>query len=1463
MVVTVFLIFFMLSTSGVFAATPEEIDLAIFNAGQWLSVSLDGDYSWQYEVASGIRDAALISSYLEEKQLVSEVVYGMHDWLQTCEPANYDFAARLLPFLTEEQDHGTVLQNLLDAQHSDGGWGLTSNYGSDLMDTVVVMNALLDEETVDPGVIGQAAGYIVDRQNADGSWSFIAGQPGSVYLTAETILLLNRYAVKCSPDSPEIITSLREGGEYLVSQMGSDQTWGTDENNLVNTIQAYRAVLDTVGLEPVSTVEDALIALQGAQGGWNSDYYTTALAATALTERQNLSEASISGITLYKCIGEDEIETYNFVAYENVIIQVAAQYDQEAALMQLLVKQPDGTVVPAEEEDFFYWNTTNSPPGSYSVIALVKDRDSGKIIASREQGFTIEPDFTLSEVTIETFPGTCRVDHPVNVEVNVGLINHSNQDGEAALEVAVLASDGSIVASANPVVLCSLDEHIITTIPLSFQPDVTAEQTYTITAHVSYGDSEVLETQGSFEVLPPPPPTRIDAVQNLGRTYLCPGTDSAMVTFTLSGIGEPGAPQRDPIDLVMVIDNSGSMAWANQNYDTSRPNRWDHAKEACKLIIGLLQDQDRGGLVVFAASATVKQHITADKELLETRIDQIPFPGGGTGIGWALQKSINLLDAESTPERDKIMFLISDGCESYLSDSSVVNQARIANKKGMKIYTIGLGNGADEDLLQEIAEATGALYAFSPTMEELDKIVREILGGILDTAGENVVFTTTIPAGPITVDTAAISPEPTSVTVNDDGSTTISWEYDRILMGEEINIPLALTGNNLLSDTIVLLTTGTVLTYTDLNQDQVVVPLDDLSLPVNKYKIDTNIVVDKTGYLPGEDISIYVQAENFSPSECTLSGIIDIVDVNGVVVDTVYQENSITWSPGQIQNLQYSWNCDDTMAGDYQVRARWYEGEQLIDTGATPFAILAGGEIANSVATDKVSYNCNETVAIIEKVFNNSSNALASDLNLQTQIKDSAANILWSIDTPLNEMPPDSELQVLHNWDAAQNQPGDYTVTSSVYRSEEFVCSQQTVFTILPSSGESTGIDGDIELLTRNIYPQDNLALNYSVQNTGNSPLENVQLLLRFVDLEQGEYQNILDTIVSLAAGESLTDTFNWSHQALPTGSYMLVLSAVLENGQEVPLSSGGFTVLKPLQLTVQQVVRPRILAWAESTDNINLVESTLDDKELYYTLVNDRYAFMDEFNTGKYNTYLMMDTGNPLVDHEDETVAAAVYSSQGLIATRDAYGDNFKNLAMFGLKFIDNNPKQGYTINCLPGLTFAGYPDLSGSGKTQRVALGTGVEQAVLLNMDEDCPAVTLNHYGAGEAMLFTFDLGSALPTEDAAAMLWHAVETVAPTVDSSGTVVEVEIPIQELGEVNARVEALAPQGSVVLWTCPPSDTLTWKFTSQPGQARTLRIVLDIPEGTNNPCITINAAYLINEEYWIFDSVETRLMLL
>ena len=86
----------------------------------------------------------------------------------------------------------------------------------------------------------------------------------------------------------------------------------------------------------------------------------------------------------------------------------------------------------------------------------------------------------------------------------------------------------------------------------------------------------------------------------MAKSVLMPSSDTVEVEIGLLGVGDPLVIERDPIDLVFAIDDSGSMEYGNVEDVKASPNRLDHAKEASKNVIDLLQSFDRAAVVEFA-----------------------------------------------------------------------------------------------------------------------------------------------------------------------------------------------------------------------------------------------------------------------------------------------------------------------------------------------------------------------------------------------------------------------------------------------------------------------------------------------------------------------------------------------------------------------------------------------------------------------------------------------------------------------------------------------------------------------------------------------------------------------------------------------------------------------------------------------------------------------------------------------
>jgi hypothetical protein len=116
------------------------------------------------------------------------------------------------------------------------------------------------------------------------------------------------------------------------------------------------------------------------------------------------------------------------------------------------------------------------------------------------------------------------------------------------------------------------------------------------------------------------------------------------------------------------------------------------------------------GVVTFSDTASSKIDLTNDFDNVTSTINGLSTISR-TNIYAGLQEGIDQLEGSSG---QKIMVFLSDGKDTLgNSDSSILDLARGAKSKGIKIYTIGFGaTGAfNEDLLKQMASITGGGYA--------------------------------------------------------------------------------------------------------------------------------------------------------------------------------------------------------------------------------------------------------------------------------------------------------------------------------------------------------------------------------------------------------------------------------------------------------------------------------------------------------------------------------------------------------------------------------------------------------------------------------------------------------------------------------------------------------------------------------------------------------------------------------
>ncbi|RMG44256.1 MAG: VWA domain-containing protein [Candidatus Dadabacteria bacterium] len=196
-------------------------------------------------------------------------------------------------------------------------------------------------------------------------------------------------------------------------------------------------------------------------------------------------------------------------------------------------------------------------------------------------------------------------------------------------------------------------------------------------------------------------------------------------------------------NIMLCIDISRSMA--ARDFATSRgtTSRLNAVKSVVARFIRARRD-DRIGLVVFGSDAYLQAPLTFDHQLLLELLKQlrVGLAGDGTAIGDGLGLSLKRI--EKIKGDAKAIVLLTDGVSNQ-DQVDPIKAAKIAKMLHVKVHTIGIGSDRpvnipapgifsgsivrveyDEKTLRQIADISGGVFFNASSLENLEKVYREI-----------------------------------------------------------------------------------------------------------------------------------------------------------------------------------------------------------------------------------------------------------------------------------------------------------------------------------------------------------------------------------------------------------------------------------------------------------------------------------------------------------------------------------------------------------------------------------------------------------------------------------------------------------------------------------------------------------------------------------------------------------------
>jgi len=264
------------------------------------------------------------------------------------------------------------------------------------------------------------------------------------------------------------------------------------------------------------------------------------------------------------------------------------------------------------------------------------------------------------------------------------------------------------------------------------------------TENLSYGDDEALKPQETTTTTQEPATSLTkEQVENAIKLSLrlkkktlqsSSFTEQALPMLISLSVDNIKSTKKAPLDLVCVIDHSGSMCG----------EKIALVRNTFQYLLQYLSDSDRLSIVIFDHTAQrlfpLIRTTQENKDKILQHVSTIAACGS-TNIALGMNHAFEILKQRRERNPLSSIFLLSDGLDGGAQHKVAQELERAGEDlKDVTINTFGFGNDHDPQLMTDIAALRGGNFYFIQKLDTVDEAFVDCLGGLLSCVGQNVII---------------------------------------------------------------------------------------------------------------------------------------------------------------------------------------------------------------------------------------------------------------------------------------------------------------------------------------------------------------------------------------------------------------------------------------------------------------------------------------------------------------------------------------------------------------------------------------------------------------------------------------------------------------------------------------------------------------------------------------------------